>query len=230
MIPYSVHDQLPQNKYSGFLVAFAQGVWGELEDGESGFVFPGEGNTFTWAHDPNYLELEKGISEDALMDCVEQIEDQLGSPSDQRMRFGLLKGGGQAYIGIAVKSRLDPRITCNYTPTSNYPTQAPVEGYFEWYVAEQSGVADPEAFLSNFEMLAGVDPVAGGDVTPEDLPDYEEACHKLFHLTINESQKQRFLQRLWDYRKTLAPGFRSEVKRDLMKEWNTFTKVDDEGF
>lgn len=225
MFPFSVHQQLSQNKYQGFLVAFAQGVWGEMEDGGVGFVFPGEGNTFTWAHDENYLQQEKGVTEEALMDCVEQIEEQLGSPKDQRQRYGLMKGGGQAYVGIAVQSRVDPRIICNFTPTSNYPTQSPVEGYFEWYVRDQSNtVNDTEDFLSYFEKRAGVDPQAGGDMTPAELPDYEEACHRLHHLDINESRKQAFLQRLWDLRKTVAKGYQESWKKELMKEWKTLTE------
>lgn len=219
MFPFSVHDQLPQNKYQGFLVAFAQGVWGQMEDGSEGFVFPGEGNTFTWAHDENYLQTEKGVTEEALMDCVEQIEAELGSPKDIRQRYGLMKGGGQAYVGVAVTSRVDPRIVCNFTPTSNYPTQAPVEGYFEWYVRDQADtVLDTEDFLSYFEKRAGIDPQAGGDMTPTALPDYEEACQHLGRLTISESRKQSFLQRLWDLRST-ARGYQEQVQRELMKEW-----------
>lgn len=224
MLPFAVQDQLPQNKLSGLLVAFAQGIWGQLEDGSEGFVFPEEGNGFTWAHDKNYLMQEHGVSEEALMDCIDQFEAQLGSPSDVRQRFGLMKGAGQVHTGLTVTSTLDPRIVCSYTPTSNY--QSPVEGYFEWYLKDQTNdaIGSDGEFLSRFELMAGVDSVAGGDLKPE-LPSYEEASHRLVDLEVSESRKFSFLQSLWDLRKTIAPGYQESTKKRLMKEWTSMIKV-----
>ena len=227
MFPFSVHDQLPQSKLSGLLVAFAQGVWGQLDDGSEGFVFPEETNSFTWAHDQGYLETEHGVTEEALMDCIEQIEQQLGNPDQVRSQFGLLKGAGQAYLGLVVTSRLDPRLVCSYTPTSNY--QSPVEAYFEWFLKNQSGDTigtDDDNFMANFDAIAGVQEPAEHDLEPE-LPDYEEACHRLHHLTISEGRKQNFLQRLWDFNKTIAPGYRDAVHEELLREWQDMTQVDD---
>lgn len=219
MFPISVHDQLPQDKLSGLLVAFAQGIWGQLEDGSEGFTFPDEAHAFTWSHDQNYLEQEHGVTEEALMDCVEQFEEQLGSPDEVRRQFGLMKGAGQAYIGLTVTSRLDPRIVCSYTPTShNGPT---VEGYFEWYVKDQtnSTIGTDDTFLSNFEVLGGV-PAEQELVLPPTLPSYEEACLRLAAMShVTESAKHRFLQRLWDLRKTIAAGYQNEVRRDLLGQW-----------
>lgn len=230
MFPFSVHDQLPQNKLSGLLVAFAQGIWSQLEDGSEGFVFPENGNAFTWAHDKDYLELEHGVTEEAVMDCVDQIESEMmGNPADVRSRYGLMNGGGQAYLGLTVTSSIDPRLVCSYTPTSNY--QSPVEGYFEWYLKDRTGdvIGTDGNFLSQFELMANVDTMAGGDLKPE-LPSYEEASHRLANIAISESRKQAFLQRLWDLRKNLARGFQEGVTKELMKEWKTMTEACTPGF
>lgn len=214
MLPINPYERLSQNKISGQAIAWGRAQWGELQDGSMGYVFP-EG-AFQLAQTMNHLQ-DLGISLDDLMDCITQFETAYGSPQDLRSQFGLFKNSGETHPGMVVRSNTNNRVSCVMTPTSWEVKK--VEAYFQWFVD------DPAHFSqSDFERMAGVEPETPL-AAPDVLPDYEEACHKLAHLEISEARKEAFLQRLWDLKKNVAPGYRDQVKAELMREWKTLRQV-----
>lgn len=224
MLPLNRNERTPQNKLVGMRIAFGEATWDDLGDGDMGYVFqPDVG--FRWDQDELWLATEKGVDVDALIDCVEQIEDQLGGPDSVRDQFGIFRGSGHAYLGLTAQSRIDPRVTLNFTPTS--VDGSPVSAYFEWYLREGDVLPTDDAELeTEFARLAGIS-LAPDAEAPAFLPAYEDAARALAGMPlVEDDRREAFLERLFRLEKTLGAGYREAENAALLAEWSLMTEDD----
>lgn len=236
MLPMTANQRLPQNKISGLSIAYGKANYvysDESDDGSEGFIFP-EPEDFQWQLPIDHVVKELGVTMDALMDCIDQIETEIGDPQMQRIQYGLFDGSGIWNGGLVVRSNLDPRITCVFNPVSTefelerFTFPKTTEGMFAWYfeadnLLDQSD--DLPDFLSRFDAASG-NRASNVLVSPV-LPNYQEACEKLAGIQLTEGVRQTFLQKLWNYEKTVAPGFKAQWKKEILREWTALTSVRD---
>lgn len=213
----------------GIILASARGTW-VYDEGEKGhYEFFGREN-FAWKNDEK-TRRDLGISEDDLFDCIEQVEEELMSPENQEVRFGMMNKGGFKNVGAIYTSRTNPEIICVYTPTSlgSTPNGLHYEdwnGYFEWYFKAQpkEEVDDLAQFLNMFDTAVGTEVTKQTTVSPVMLPSYEEA-NEFF--SVNQLQESDFfLSRLWNVNssKFMGRGTREQMKAELLSEWKAIVE------
>lgn len=223
MLPLNRNERTPQNKLSGMRIAFGEASWGDVGDGTEGYVFaPNVG--FKWEQDEGWLASEKGVDVDALLDCVEQVEEQLGGPDSTRDQYGIYRSSGHSYIGLTAQSRQDPRITLHFTPTSVDGSM--VTAYFEWYLREGDMLPTDDAELEvEFARLAGVSLADDPEAVPT-LPTWEDAAHALARMDlVEEGRREAFLDRIYRLEKTLGVGYRDAERAALLSEWTAMTAL-----
>lgn len=208
---------LPQNNISGLSIAWGRAKWGEI-DGEEGYVFD-EPDSFQITVTPQHLE-KCGVSEDDLMDCVDQIEDEMGDPEKYRPHIGtdmgLFPKSGYSNVGIVIKSRSNDKVTCVFTPTSVVYGEA--DGYFEWYYDESNmnGYDSLGKFLSDFDKVAG-DRTANIMTSPI-VPSYMEASE--LSVGLNDVERDRFLTNVWNYHKNVSKGYKQRLEQEILNVCN----------
>lgn len=212
---------LPQNKINGMNIAWGRGKWSELEDGSYGYIFP-EDDAFKIRLNPQTME-EMGVSEDDLFDCIAQIEAEFDAPKDHRLSFGLVPNQGYSHLGITVRSNLNDRVICVFTPTSIEDDS--YDGYFEWYYDQRSGFDSLTGFLSNFDKAT--DGQHSNALLSPIMPAYGEAVEKTKYMS-EEDQRETFLRCIWSYHKTSSIGHRRQLERDLLPKWKKICEEYDE--
>lgn len=212
----------PQSKLDGLYVAWGRGKWEEIEPGRSGYTFAGD-DSFGYLVNPQTLQ-DNGISEEDILDCVEQIEDQLGAPGTYRTSMGLFPASGITHPGIFVRSRTNSHVMCHFSPTSTGFQVA--DGYFEWFFSKHMGAVDDMG-----EWLRAFDAMSGSRTTnvttsPIVVPTYGEASMKAANLS--ESAREIFLQKVWDYHRASRIGHKRQLREDILKTWNGLTEGQDD--
>lgn len=98
---------------------------------------------------------KRGVTMDALLDCVDQLEEA-GNPLQLRDSLGLQPYGGHSHTGLVITSRKDKKITCAIT-TNSGKQEADYDVMFEWYYDEDSALdAMPnESFMDQYWRLVG---------------------------------------------------------------------------
>lgn len=219
MLPLTRNERTPQDKVAGMRIAYGQASWGEMEGGGEGYVFPGD-KGFVWEQDENWLRDARDIQVDALIDCIRQVEEQLGSPDSTRDRFGLFPTAGHSYLGLVTRSRVDERVCMTFTPTAVEASD--VSAYFEWYLDDRvDPTVDPQEMAAEVLSLAQIAPDEAPQVA-ESLPGYQEAGQHLMTLeSVSDGRREAFLERLWRLEKTLGKGLALEERRQLLAEWKS---------
>lgn len=207
--------QFRQNKITGDSIAWGRGCW----DKEVGcYVFLTD-QSYQIRVTDSYL-IENGIVEDDLLDCIMQIEETYGSPSEYRTALGLFKNSGYSNLGLTVESRSCPAVTCVFTPTSTEDNI--VDAYFEWYYnPSHPSVIDLQRYLNRFSDMTGARTT---NVTPSPvMPGYMEA-QEFMHLNpkFTAEEKDRFLRGVWQHQTTKDKGFKVRLERELLPEWVKF--------
>lgn len=213
---------MPQNKINGTSIAWGRGVWTDLGDGQMGYAFL-DSDGFKITVTPQWLD-ERGVSEDDLLDCVEQIEERFGDPDEYRLKMGLLPNQGYSNTGIVVKSRTNPEVICVFTPTSIDPAMnsqegwvAEASGYFEWYLDPQSYVSkNLGAWMVAFDSMSGN---RGSEILASPvMPQYGEACEKSLGLMV-EHEREHFLNQVWLFHKRKEHGMKQRYLEAAMPIW-----------
>jgi len=206
------NSQLVQNKISGLSVAWARGKWEELDDGNMGYIFP-ESDGFEIRLNPHEM-LKLGIDEEALYDCIAQVEELYGSPRDHRLSFGLLPDSGYSNIGTTVRSRLNDDLICVFTPTSQEDRS--YDGYFEWYYQEPMGVDDLPTYMARFDLAT--DSQTSNMIDSPVMPSYGEACERSEGV-LDEVTRERFVREVFNFHKTQSRGYRNRIEEEWLPVW-----------
>ena len=220
----------PPSKIAGTRIAYARATWVQEEGSDKGhYSFFGE-DSFNWTLNPGQLQ-EMGVDEQDLMDCVEQAEKQFGAPEDYRPALGLLPKAGIMNIGATFVSSSNKGVSCVFTPPSmDHPTTldtavdfvAP-DAYFEWYYLPETEEVTVDDFLKDFDRLTGARTTETAEKSPiVNVPSYEEASVRTANL-MGESERDAFLQKVWNYHHVPATFHLKESIRPLLEE--TWTRV-----
>lgn len=229
-------NMLAPGRIEGMRIAAGRATWvcDDDKDGKGYYNFVDE-DSFSWHMNP--VDLRRlGIDEQALLDCVSQAEEQFGAPCEFRPRLGLFPNAGYTNIGATYVSRDNPQILCVFTPTSTqFPTGnaishdiPPVDAYFEWYYSPNSiskeASKDPAKFLQDYDRLSGNRATNVTNSPIFDVPSYEEAS--VFTKSyMQEDIRERFLQSVWNYHRFCAPGYKNQLKEDILSQWQRVLRV-----
>lgn len=210
---------LPQNKISGLSIAWGRGRWDEVEDGKQGYVFLHD-HDFRYEMTPDFM-MKNDITDEALFDCLEQIEDELGSPGEHRDGLGLFPKAGLTHPGIVVRSRMNPAIICSFAPMS---AAGDIDGgFFQWYLDKaDTEVAGLVSYMHKFDMMAG-NREANIVVSPI-VPSYQEASLKTANI-MEDDRRERFLNMVWNYHKNVAHGFKKRLGEEILNIWKDVAKT-----
>lgn len=131
----------------GTLVASGTGLWVYEAENKGHYDFPNE-SSFRW-HQDRYALVRRGIDEEAMLDCVEQVEKALGAPDWYKTflgtaddihgspippappRAGYTANFGRSYGSLVLRSRKNEKILCVFTPCEFH--SGGKDGIFEWY-------------------------------------------------------------------------------------------------
>jgi hypothetical protein len=166
---------------------------------------------------PQQIENMK-VSEEDLLDCVEQAEKELGGPEDHRLALGLFPDSGYTNIGQTYVSKSNPHIVCVFTPTSmKFATtnpiahdKPPVNAYFEWY-------------YSDIPLTANASRTTNVTISPV-VPGYDEACERTDGI-MGLQEREQFLNKVWMYHRTCMPGHKARVKNEILEVWERVNRV-----
>lgn len=141
-----------QNKIVGRLCAMGRAQYSPgLLDGP-GYIFTKDG--FHWELDPIDQD-QYGLTMDALIDCVEQLE-KMGSAGELKKSDHIRDKQGWMNTGLVIQSKLDPRICCEVTFVDMDYEKADVN--LRWYVdlfkSSQSAVGAPERSVDAEDLKA----------------------------------------------------------------------------
>ena len=207
-----------QQKIQGTEIATGKAKWGDVGDGQLGYVFDND-EDFHWRVNPQ-TAIEMGVSEEDLLDCVDQIEEYYGSHQAVEMAFGMYPDQGYKNVGLVFVSRTNPNVRCFFSPTDS---KLGWVGFFSWYFSKEGKQETLDQFIKSYDMLSGnrgtnilVSPV---------VPKYEEASEYLqTRKDVKSELKEAFLQKVWDFHKNVAPGFKARLGEEIIVEWTDLQK------
>lgn len=212
---------LSQEKIQGTEIATGKAKWGDLGDGEMGYVFLDD-DDFHWRVNPQ-TAIEMGVSEEDLMDCVDQIEDQYGDHEGVEMAFGMYPDQGYKNVGLVFVSRTNPNVRCFFSPTDS---KLGWVGFFSWYYSKEGAAETLDQFVKRFDSMSGnrESNILASPVVPK----YEEASEFLqTRKDVKMEIKEAFLQKVWDFHKNVAPGFKTRLGEEILSEWTELKKPTD---
>lgn len=227
MLPMNRFQQLPQNKLAGLNVAYGRAIYVYPEEtgGETdGFVFEAP-ESFQLTVDPAYFKGELNLSMEVLMDCIDQVEEQLGQPEQIADQYGIAPRSGYESIGLTVRSRIDDRVVCSFVPanfeweTENWTWPKKVQGFFSWYLQDRGPSMDLSDLILDKSMQDGGASVS--TLQSPIIPSYEAAAAALEHM--DRSRTTQFLDRLWLYERAFAPGIKIAEEPWLKAAWKALS-------
>lgn len=206
---------LPKSNIAGRAIAWGRAKW--MKDGaEEGYVFYDQ-DGFQYKNTPQWLA-QHGITDEVIFDCVDQIEAKLGSPENHRAAMGLFPNSGYSNVGITVKSSLNDKVICVFTPTSMESGE--VDAYFEWYYdADIMDMPDLPSFIKSFDTMTGARNT--NILTSPVVPSYMEAC-EIGHKILESSAREQFLVNVWNFHKTPSKGFKVKLEQEIL---GTLSKI-----
>src|SRR6185312_6531167 len=168
-----------QEKITGRLCAFGRAEYTNLIGG-AGYKFIENGG-FKWELDP--VDLDRyGITMDALLDCVDQLE-KMGTVEQLKDKEHFKSGDGYRNAGIVIQSKLDPRIACSVELIGNEYDKSDVT--MRWFVdvekESKSAVGAPERMVDPEELKAVE---RAQEMNKEPKSDKKESIDELFELPI----------------------------------------------
>jgi hypothetical protein len=214
---------IPQYSAHGLLLASGIANWDTDEDGVGFYNFT-QDQSLKWRIHPQLIR-KMDIIEDDLLDCVEQIEDQI-TPDEFDLlgpKNGFAKGFGVLRPGIKVRSELNDNILCVFTPVSNEYDD--VCGYFEWYYAPDSEKATPENIQNRMDAVVGSKAYRTFSSPIYNIPSYEEAMLKAGPVLKENADK--FGALVWEYHHTHLRGIKDELGAIILKEWKHIVEAQD---
>lgn len=207
---------MSQNKIQGMEIATGKAKWGDLGDGSMGYVFDGQEDFHVRVNPQTLMEL--GVSEEDMMDCVDQIEQQFGSHDGVAMSFGMYPDQGYKNVGLVYTSRTNPQVKCFFSPSE---ADKGWQGYFSWYFHKEEMSGSVEDFVKAFDKMTGnrEDIILASPV----VPSYNEASEMVKGMKgLSEDLKEAFLQKVWDFHKNVAPGFKQRLEGEILSEMESF--------
>jgi len=233
---------LPQNKISGTKIAFGHGafLYDEKEKGFFNFV---KESDFGWLLPISTLQKEN-VTEQDLLDCVEQVEASLGDPEE--LRAVLPFGSGLKNVGTVFRSKSNPRVICVFTPTSQLvqdvvplglPEEIRPDGYFEWYLSDEDSITVDDIgsggnnvgamgkWLGEFDRMAGTRNTNVADAPVFTVPTYTEAVQHTSGV-MGAVQREVFLEDVHAYHRKQMPWFKKEqLKKQILGTWESVQRV-----
>jgi hypothetical protein len=218
----------------GTLVASGTGVWVSEGDDKGHYNFPSE-ESFRWHQDRHSLR-RRGVDEEAMLDCVAQVEETLGAPEWYKTflgsedeskvvppappRNGYTANFGRGYSGLTIRSRKNKRILCVFTPCEFH--SGGKDGIFEWF--EERPEEKRSAMDIIVDMNAKLDgkfadlnsPIftmgmIGGGV-PQGVPTVAEARQ----MKLPERMRAKLVEQAYDYHHTYRSGaIRASIEREV---------------
>lgn len=209
-----------ETEISGLSIAWGRAKWDELEDGSSGYVFD-DVDSYQVRVNPQQMA-DMGVSEEDMFDCIDQIEERLGSPENHRLAMGLFPKSGYSNAGIMVTSRSNGSVSCVFTPTSD--AYESTDGYFEWYYKKPSmiGYGGLNDFLQTFDKITGGR--ESNILSSPVVPGYGEACEMTAGL-MEDADRERLLQNVWNYHKNVSKGYKHRLEQEIFAELNKLEEV-----
>lgn len=226
---------LPQNKISGTKIAFGHGAFVYEEGSEKGFYNFLRDEDFAWNFPADHIA-KMGVTEQDLLDCVEQIEEKFGNAEDMRAALGMPDGGGMKPVGEVVTARTNPNVICSFTPTSMYThdtralhiEEIKPDGYFEWFLTDENfdmkalerGDTSVAEYLKDFDRLAGTRNTNLVDSpVVNQVPTYSESC-QMSSGVMGEKQREHFIESVHRYhRMKMPPHRKAELKKGILETW-----------
>ncbi|MGL4400154.1 MAG: hypothetical protein ACRCXD_09825 [Luteolibacter sp.] len=202
-------------------MASGTGVWVSDDDGINGYYnFPTE-DSFRW-HQSRYALGRRGIDEEAMLDCVAQVEEGFKSPDWYRTfmgsvgnaepippappRNGWQAGFGRVMAGVTLRSRKNKSILCHFTPTEFYSGNK--DGIFEWYeetpednrsamdiIVDMNAKLDGK-FSDVNSPIFNISAIGAPAQLPKGVPSVEEAKS---WTCLPSDLRESFVQKAYDY-------------------------------
>ena len=221
---------------SGMKIASGRATW-DTDANKKGFWNFLDVDAFTWYLNPGQIKQMK-VSEEDVLDCVEQAEKELGSPDEHRPKLGLFPNSGYTMIGKHYVSRSNPHIVCIFTPTSiSFPSHnpiahdmPPINAYFEWYYSdiplEIEKPKDLVDFLVKHDTATGsrATNVSQSPTVSAKVPSYNEASERSEGL-MGLQEREQFLNDVWNYHKNTLPGFKARLESEILEVWERVNRV-----
>jgi hypothetical protein len=210
---------LSKNKIQGTEIATGKAKWGDLGDGTMGYVFDGN-EDFHLRVNPQTL-IDLGVSEEDMMDCVDQIEQQFGSHENLALSFGMYPDQGYKNVGLVFKSNTNPNVKCFFSPSE---ANKGWQGYFSWYYSKEDVAQSLEDFIKSYEKVANDKAVE--TLASPIVPSYNEASEMVASMKhLSEGTKDHFLANVWNYHKNVSPGFKQRLEQEIISEMESFRQV-----
>lgn len=204
----------------GLLIATGRGTWiydSINPDDKSGhYEFADEYGAFKWEV-PGPRALDMGVTEADLLDCVDQAADKYLDPDTIGLAFGFPRNSGARRIGGNFRSRLNPHIMCQFTPTS--VDGADWDAYFAWYYQE---VEKPNPVFGQAIAMPAQPPQS--DAPAIALPSVAEA-REILPSFRSQRETDRFLSTLYNVRNRYGDvDYLAESTEALKREWAAVLK------
>jgi len=176
-----------QEKITGRLCAIGRAEYTNLIGG-AGYKFIENGG-FKWELDPADID-RYGISMDALLDCVEQLE-KMGTIEQIKASEHFKGSDGWRNAGIVIQSKLDPRVVCSVELVGNEYDKSEVS--MRWFVdlekESKAAVGAPEHTADPEELKAVERAQEMSKDKSSDKKDQKESIDHLFDLPIRSTAK-----------------------------------------
>ncbi len=220
-------SMLSPSRIQGLFIAAGRATW-VLDEKDKGYYSFVDQDSFSWKIHNSQLDQLK-VDEQDVLDCLVQAEKQFGSPDDVQKKLGIQPGQGWLSIGAKFVSKTNPQVCCVFTPTSmEYPIDGATQtdAYFEFYYSPQEVPMEKPEIASDawFDEMEKLLPKKTEKKTELAVPSYEEAS-VFTQNCMTEDVREQFLQKVWNYHKFVAPGFKKELAEDILGTWKRVTRV-----